>query len=54
MTESGGLMLAAKVAVARKSAAAALLLALAVAVGWNAMLTLLGRRRFKRAPKPPG
>lgn len=42
------------VAAARMSAAAALLLALAVAVGWNAMLTVLGRRRFKRAPKPPG
>lgn len=50
-----GLALAAlHVAAARMSAAAALLLALAVAVGWNAMLTLLGRRRFKRAPKPPG
>ena len=42
------------VAAARMRAAAALLLALAVAVGWNAMLTVLGRRRFKRAPKPPG
>jgi hypothetical protein len=42
------------VAAARMSAAAALLLALAVAVGWNAVLTLLGRRRFMRAPKPPG
>ncbi len=41
------------VAAARMSAAAALLLALAVAVGWNAALTLLGRRRFKRTPKNP-
>lgn len=32
---------------------AALLLALAVAVGWNALLTLLGRRRIRRAPRPP-
>jgi hypothetical protein len=32
-------------AAARASATAALLLALAVAVGWNAMLTLLHRRR---------
>jgi hypothetical protein len=50
-----GLALAAlHVAAARTSAAAALLIALAVAVGWNAMLTLLARRRFRRAPRPPG
>ena len=36
-------------AAARMSAAPALLIALAVAVGWNAMLTLLARRRFTRA-----
>lgn len=41
-------------AAARMSAAPALLLALAVAVGWNATLTLLARSRFKRAPRPPG
>ena len=35
-------------AAARMSAAPALLIALAVAVGWNAMLTLLARRRFRR------
>ncbi len=40
------------VAAARMSATAALLLALAVAVGWNAML--LGHHRFKRLSKPPG
>lgn len=42
------------VTAARMSATAALLIALAVAVGWNAMLTLLARRQFRRAPKPPG
>jgi hypothetical protein len=41
------------VAAARMSATAALLIALAVAVGWNAMLTLLARHRFRRAPRPP-
>ena len=40
-------------AAARTSASAALLLALAVAVGWNAALTLLGRRRLRPSPKPP-
>jgi hypothetical protein len=40
-------------AAARLSATAALLLALAVAVGWNAMLTLLSRRRIKRSARPP-
>ena len=39
---------------AERAGAPALLIALAVAVGWNAMLTVLGRRRFRRAPKPPG
>jgi hypothetical protein len=42
------------VAAARMSAAAALLAALAVAVGWNAMLTLLARYRIKRSARPPG
>ena len=42
------------VAAARMSATAALLIALGVAVGWNAMLTLLGRRRFRRVPQSPG
>lgn len=39
-------------AAARMSAAAALLIALAIAVGWNVALTLL--RRVMRAPRPPG
>ena len=39
-------------AAARLNAAPALLIALAVAVGWNAALTLLARRRF-RAARPP-
>ena len=41
-------------AAAHVNAAAALLLALAVAVGWNATLMLLARRRFKRPSRPPG
>lgn len=40
-------------AAARLSVTAALLLALAVAVAWNAMLTVLSRRRLKRAATPP-
>ena len=38
-------------AAARMSASAALLLALTLAVGWNA---LLSRRRLRPSPKPPG
>ncbi len=41
-------------AAARMSASAALLLALTLAVGWNALLTLLSRRRLRPSPKPPG
>ena len=49
-----GLALAAlHLAAARMSATAALLIALAVAVGWNAMLTLLSRRRLKNVARPP-
>jgi len=40
-------------AAARASAAVALLAALAVAVGWNALLTLRARYRLKRAARPP-
>lgn len=40
-------------AAARTSASAALLLALTVAVGWNATLMLLAHRRFKRPARPP-
>ena len=40
-------------AAARMDAAPALLLALAVAVGWNAALTLHGRERIRRASRPP-
>jgi len=39
-------------AAARLSATAALLVALAVAIGWNAMLLLLNLRRVRRAPRP--
>jgi hypothetical protein len=42
------------IAAARMSAAAALLIALAVAVGWNAMLTVLSRRRLRPSPTPLG
>jgi hypothetical protein len=38
-------------AAARMDAAPALLLALAVSIGWN--LALLARSRFRRAPRPP-
>lgn len=40
-------------AAARASAAVALLAALAVAVGWNALLALRARYRLKRAARPP-
>ena len=40
-------------AAARMSAAPALLVALVVAVGWNAILIVLGGRRFKRSATPP-
>lgn len=42
------------VAAARMSATAALLSALAVAVGWNAMLTLRARYRIRPPARPPG
>jgi hypothetical protein len=38
---------------ARMSVAATVATAAFVAVGWNAMLTVLGRRRLKRATRLP-